>query len=205
MVATCPDHVTRTSNYLPISPAARRDKHPIRGMAVMLSLGQEGLSGSLIGANRKMQTAQDQKSVHHERVLHCSTTSSALCNAEERTQSSASLCNFNNLSAYDDKGTICSWKMSSMFPRYIHPSSSPHYRETKQAHMTSSPIWLLTHRSLSLFLSIDHTSNHFFPSLHYTSLASPSNGLQQETWRCLPLCSGHSYTVPSGSQRHNTH
>lgn len=43
--------------------------------------------------------------------------------------------------------------MSSMFPRYIHPSSSPHYRETKQAHMTSSPIWLLTHRSLSLCLS----------------------------------------------------
>lgn len=122
MMATCPDHDTRTSNYLPISPAVRRDKHPIRGMAVMLSLGQEGSSGSLIGANRKMQTAQVQKSVHHERVLHCSTTSSALCNAEERTQSSASLCNFNNLSAYDDKGTICPWKMSSMFPCYIYPS-----------------------------------------------------------------------------------
>lgn len=122
MVATCPDHVTRTSNYLPISPAARRDKHPTRGMAVMLSLGQEGSSGSLIGANRKMQTAQVQKSVHHEWVLHCSTTSSALCNAEERTQSSASLCNFNNLSAYDDKGAICPWKMSSMFPCYIYPS-----------------------------------------------------------------------------------
>lgn len=37
---------------------------------------------------------------------------------------------------------------------YIHPSSLLHYREIKQAHMTSSPIWLLTHRSLSLSLSL---------------------------------------------------